>query len=86
MRQFNHARLHADLFFLQEREQFPQLLTIVVITDRHMNGDARSSNRLNKSEKLFVLGFFTIAESTVAVDDQVSGPRVKRDDALGRLC
>ena len=72
MRQFNHARLNAHLFFLQEREQFPQVLTIVVVADRHVNGDARSTNRLNKPEKLFVLGFITITESTVAIDDQVS--------------
>ena len=56
-----------------------------MIANRHMNGDARSTNRLNKPEKLFVLGFFTITECTVAVDDQVSGPRIECDYALGRL-
>ena len=57
-----------------------------MIADSHVNGDARNTNWLNKFEKLFVLGFFTIAQSAVAVDDQVSGSRMKCDDALGHLC
>ena len=75
MRQFNHVRLNAHLLFLQEREQVPQVLPIVVISNRHVNGNARSTNRLNQPEELFVLGFLTIAESTVAIDDQVSWAR-----------
>ena len=50
-----------------------------------MNGDARSTNRLNKPEKLFIFRFFTITECTVAVDDQMSGPRIECENALGRL-
>ena len=83
MRQFNHTRLHAHLLLLQERQQFPQILPIVVIANRDMNGDARSSKWLHKPEKLFVLGFFSITKRTVAIDDQVSRPRIECKDALG---
>ena len=56
-----------------------------MIANRHVNGDTRSTNRLNQPEKLFILGFFTITERTVAVDDEVSRPRIECDDAVGRL-
>ena len=42
-----------------------------MIADCYMNGDARSTNRLNKSEELLVFGFFSITESAVTVDDEV---------------
>lgn len=54
-----------------------------MVANRDMNGNARGTQRLHQSEELFVFAFFTIAESTVAVDDQVSGSWVQRDDALG---
>ena len=85
MWQFNHVRLKAHLLFLKKRDQFPQILTIVVIADCHMNGDACGTYRLHKLEKLFILGFTTPAEGAVAVDDQVSGSRIECDYALGRL-
>ena len=50
-----------------------------------MNGDARSTNRLNKSEELLVFGFFSITESAVTVDDEVSRSRIEFDDTLGCL-
>ncbi len=50
MRQFNHARLNADLLLLQERGQRPQILPIVVIADRHVDGNSSCTNRFKKPE------------------------------------
>ena len=85
MRQFNHARLNAHLLLLQKREQFPQLLAIVVIADRHVNGDARSADWLNKPEQHFVLGFRSSAHGAVAIDDQVRRPGIEGDYVLGHV-
>ena len=60
-----------------------------MIADCHVNGDARNTNWLNKLQKLFVLGNFTNAQSTVAVDDEVSRPGIECDNtfaACARQC
>ena len=81
--QFNDTRVNAHLLLLEEGEQFPQVVTIVMIANGHVNGDARGTYRLHQSEKLFVFAFPAVTQSAVAIDDQVSRPWVQCDDTLG---
>ena len=56
-----------------------------MIADRHLNGDARSPNRLKKPEQFLVLGFRSSAHGAVAIDDQVSRPGIEGDYVLGHV-
>ena len=57
-----------------------------MISNRHVNGDVRSPNRLNKPEQLFVFGFRSPTHGAVAIDDQVSRPGIQSNYFFGRLC
>ena len=79
MGQFNHLRMNSHLFLFQEGEQLPQVLPVVVIADRRVNGDARKTNWLNKPEELFVLGYRSSAHGAVTIDDHMSGQGIEGD-------